>query len=233
MPQYLMSVWHDDGLRRRLHQRRGPTPRPPRSTPSTTSSRQPAPGCSAAGCTPPSSATVVRVHGRPGVDDRRPLRRDQGADGRLLGHRGRRPRRRPRLGRARPPPPARARSRSARSRVSDDARRRLPARGRPLHRHPDPRPRRRRPRRGRGRGGVRHRRRALAGHRASRRTPAAGSPRRPATGPSTGSAGKSTRTDRHLAAHRLHDPDMEPDDPTPSSTTSTTSSTSSPTTSCA
>ena len=43
---------------------------------------------------------------------------------------------------------------------------------------------------------------------------------------------ESTRTDRYVAAHRLHDDDdMAPDD-APSSTTSTPSSTSSPTTSC-
>ena len=119
MTQYLLSVWHDDDLRGRLQsadaqrivrpgrrlQRRAPGRRRlgvrRRSAPSRVGHRGP-------------------LDGRRGLDDRRPLRRVQGADGRLLGHRGRRPRRRPRLGRAGPRPPARARSRSARSRVSDD-----------------------------------------------------------------------------------------------------------------
>ena len=98
MTQYLLSVWHDDELRRRLQQPRGPARCSPRSTRSTTSSRPPAPGCSAAGCSRRRSATVVRSTERRRLDDRRPLRRVQGADGRLLGHRGRRPRRRARLG---------------------------------------------------------------------------------------------------------------------------------------
>ena len=62
MPQYLMSVWHDDDYdvdfsspdAQRLS---------PRSPPSTTSCRRPAPGCSAAGSNrrrrPPSSAAAA------------------------------------------------------------------------------------------------------------------------------------------------------------------------------
>ena len=52
----------------------------------------------AAGLRPASSATVVRAERRRRLDDRRSVRRDQGADGWLLGHPGRRPRRRARLG---------------------------------------------------------------------------------------------------------------------------------------
>ena len=44
-----------------------------------------------------------------------------------------------------------------------------------------------------------------------RRTPAAGSPPRPATAPSTGCDANRPASDRHLAAHRLHGDDMEPD----------------------
>ena len=60
MSQYLLSVWHDDDLRGRLQQRRRPAHWSPRSAPSTRSSRPPAPGCSPADCTRPTSATVVR-----------------------------------------------------------------------------------------------------------------------------------------------------------------------------
>ncbi len=67
------------------------------------------------------------------------------------------------LGLARKAPrPATVRSKSVRCRHDRHARRGIPSRGRPLHRHADPRPRRHRPRGGRGGGGVRDRRRAMA-----------------------------------------------------------------------
>ena len=112
MPQYLMSVWHDDEYEVDFTHARGPAPRRP--------GRRVQRGARARRRLGVRRRPAARLVGhrpaprrRPRVDDRRPLRRDQGADGRLLGHRGRRPRRRPRLGRARPPPPARARSSSA------------------------------------------------------------------------------------------------------------------------
>ena len=112
MPQYLMSVWHDDD-----YESTSPPEEMQRIVAQVGAFNEelspPAPGCSAAGCTRLLGHRRARRRRR-GVDDRRPLRRDQGADGRLLGHRGRRPRRRPRLGRARRRSPARARSRCAR-----------------------------------------------------------------------------------------------------------------------
>ena len=230
MPQYLISVWHDDDYAVDFSSDRGPAQRRPGRR-LQRRDRAPAPGCSAPACSRLVGHRRARP-GRPGLDDRRPLRRDQGADGRLLGHRGPRPRRRPRLGRARPPPPARARSRSARCRMADDL-------GDIFRREA-------------GRctatlirvlGDVDLAEDAVAEafaiaaerwpvDRACRRTPAAGSPPPPATGPSTACAG----------SRPARPPPRRPPTPrtttwnpttTPSSTTSTTSSTSSPTTSCA
>ena len=62
----------------------------------------------AGGLHPPATATVVRAPGRRGAHHRRPVRRDQGAARRLLGHQGRRPRRRPGAGRPRARRPAAA-----------------------------------------------------------------------------------------------------------------------------
>ena len=107
--------------------------------------------------------------------DRRAVRRDQGAARRLLGDRGRRPRRRAGLGRPRPRSPAARRSRSGRSRTSREALRRtcprptadagragLPRGVRPGGRDPGPPLRRHRHRRGGGPGRLRRGGRALA-----------------------------------------------------------------------
>ena len=152
--------------------------------------------------------------------DRRPVRRDQGAARRLLGDQGHRPRRGAGLGRARPRWPAWRRSRCGRSRTSQadglddrpvDAEigRRLPAGVRPVRGHPGPRPRRHRPRRGGGPGRVRRRPASAGRPPACRRTRAPGSSPPPATGPSTGSAGRRparTRTPRPRCC-------TEPDEP--------------------
>ena len=99
MPQYLISVWHDEDYSdndwsdpeiQRIGQQVGALNEEMERT---------GVWVFGAGLQPQSTATVVRVRRRRRVDDRRPLRRDQGADGRLLGHRGSRPRRRPRVGR--------------------------------------------------------------------------------------------------------------------------------------
>ena len=57
-----------------------------------------APGCSPAACCPSSARTTVDSHRRRADHHRRPVRRVEGVDRRLLGHRGARPRRRPEVG---------------------------------------------------------------------------------------------------------------------------------------
>ena len=86
----------------------------------------------AGGLHPASSATVVQGRERRRHHHRRPVRRDQGAARRLLGHRGRRPRRRAGAGPRRRRRPARAPSRSARSRTSRPS---SHGDGRPTSRH--------------------------------------------------------------------------------------------------
>ena len=128
----------------------------------------------AGGLHPPSTATVLRAHGRRGADDRRSVHRGQGARRRLHHHQGRRPRRRPGVGpqarRGRP----RCRSRCGRSRTSATTERivtpvsaardraGVPRGVRPRGRRPGPRLRRHRHRRGGGPGRVHGRARALA-----------------------------------------------------------------------
>ena len=212
MTQYLLSVWHDGEYAGPDHRGHADGVRPGRRV------QRRAPGRRRVGVRrrPPPGvvATVVAVSGRRRLDDRRPVRRDQGADRRLLGHRGRRPRRRAGLGRA----SARSRARgpvevrpfqgerpSSRRRDDPGVSADLPAGGRPLHRHPDPPPRRHRSRRGRGR-----RRRSpwppSSGRRPGcRPTRAAGSRPPPATGPSTGCAGSRPATTATRTPQLLHD----------------------------
>ena len=209
MPQYLLSVWHDDAYEVDFS---SPTPsaRRPGRTPSTTSCNVRRLGV----CRRPPSRVVGdgRAHERRRrVDDRRSLRRDQGADGWLLGHRGHGSRRRARLGGQGRRRMRADRSRCGRRRVTDtlDAVFRREA----------------------GRctatlirvlGDIDLAEDAVAEAFAiaaeqwprtgSRPTRAAGSPPPPATERSTGSAANRPAADRHLAAHRLHADDMEPDD---------------------
>ena len=86
-------------LRRREEDgERCPRARPTRSWASTsrspTASRRAATTSAARRCSPSSTATTVRVRNGKIVDDRRPVRRDQGAARRLLPDRGARPERR-------------------------------------------------------------------------------------------------------------------------------------------
>ena len=98
MPQYLLSVWHDDAVRRhRLQLARGAAPRSPRSSAFNAELEKAGAWVFGAGL----QSRVVGdrragPHGRR-LDDRRPLRRVQGADRRVLGARGAGPRRRARL----------------------------------------------------------------------------------------------------------------------------------------
>ena len=116
-------------------------------------------------------------HGRPlperaGGHHRRAVRGDQGAAGRLLGHRGPRPGRRARLGgqgirglrRAGggPAVPGDRRGVGSAGRGCRRRRARLPGKLGPCRGHPGPRLRRHRHRRGRGPGGLRRGRAALA-----------------------------------------------------------------------
>ena len=98
MPQYLISVWHDDDYDLDFT-----TPDAQRIGPKVGAVND---EMTASGAWVFGGGLRPRVVGhraaggrRRRLDDRRPVRRDQGADGRLLGHRGRRPRRRARLGR--------------------------------------------------------------------------------------------------------------------------------------
>ena len=95
MQQYLLTVFQPDG--------KVPPPERPGAGHARTSTRsprrcaRPASGSSPAACTA-EHATVVRGRRRRRPDHRRPVRRGQGAHRRLHDHRGRRPRRRARLG---------------------------------------------------------------------------------------------------------------------------------------
>ena len=98
MPQYLMSVWHDDDYDVDFS---SPDAQRQVAQVSAVNAELEAAGAWVFGG---GLSRGVVGHRRPqqrrrGVDDRRPLRRDEGTDGRVLGHRSRRPRRRPRLGR--------------------------------------------------------------------------------------------------------------------------------------
>jgi hypothetical protein len=88
MPQYLISVWHDDTFEVDFS-----TPDAQRLAAQVDAFnndlQQAGAWVFAAGLHPASSATVVRL-GRRGIDDRRALRRNQRTDGRLLDHRSRR-----------------------------------------------------------------------------------------------------------------------------------------------
>ena len=159
----------------------------------------------AGGLHPVDTATTVDGTGRRGRDHRRALRRVEGADRRLLGRRGRRPRRRARAGRPRAPPPARARSRSAPSRTAepeaadavsttDEIARVFRRRVRPGGRHPGPLLRRHRRRRGGGPGRVHGGRRALAGRRPAAQPRRLDHHHRHATGPSTACGGRASAT---------------------------------------
>ncbi len=99
MPHYLLSVWHDEPYddldfsspdMQRLGAQVGAF---------NASLEKAGAWVFGTGLRPASSATVVRATGTRRLDDRRSLRRDQRADGRVLDHRSRRPRRRPGLGR--------------------------------------------------------------------------------------------------------------------------------------
>ena len=234
MPQYLISVWHDDVIRPRLHHARRAAHRPEGRRGERRAHRHRHVG--------------LRRRARPGVlghraprarrrrlDDRRSVRGDQGADGRLLG-RSRPPTSTKRsTWAARPPPPARARSRSDRSRVSGATTSTAVFR------------------REAGRctatlirilGDIDLAEDAVAEAfaiaaeqwpvTASRPTPAAGSPPPPATAPSTGSAASRPAPTATLAAHRLRtESRWNPTTAPRSSPTRRPSSTSSPTTSSA
>ena len=63
MPQYLLSVWHDDDYDRRLLRAPTPSASSPRSAPSTRSSTSAGAWVFGAGLHPASSATVVRPTG--------------------------------------------------------------------------------------------------------------------------------------------------------------------------
>ena len=144
------------------------------------------------GLLPSDSATVVRVQNGADHHDRRSVRRDEGAARRVLGDRGRRPRRRRWSGpRSAPvacgaPIEVRPFDEASPDRAPVDIVERLPGGVRPLRGHPDPRPRRHRARRG-GRPGRVRGGRAEVG-RSCRPTPAPGSSPPPATGPSTACA---------------------------------------------
>ena len=116
MPQYFLAVNHDEaGRRDGGHDAEDMQPMFDPSARSTTSSGPRGPGCSPAGCRPLEHHRGRR-HRRHAGHHRRPVRGVQGVPRRLLDHRGRRPRRRPRSGPPRARGPARAGSRSGPSR---------------------------------------------------------------------------------------------------------------------
>jgi hypothetical protein len=84
MPQYLISVWHDDTFEVDLSSPDAQL-RVAQVDAFNSELQQAGAWVFAAGLHPASSATVVRSSGR-SFDDRRTLRRDQRTDGRVLGH---------------------------------------------------------------------------------------------------------------------------------------------------
>ena len=205
MTQYLLSV-HTTG-RRAAGARGHGTGRSRPSTRSTPRCRPSGAWVFAGGLHPPTTATVVTRTGRRGPHHRRAVRRDQGAARRLLDRRGRRPRRGARAGRqglGRLPRPGRGASVPGRARGArradavraDRAELERVFRASPVASSPpwsassatstSPR------RRSRRRSSIADR--ALAGVGPAARTRRRGSPRRPATGRSTGSAARRPAT---------------------------------------
>ena len=226
MKQYLLSIYQPDGD--------PPPPRDPRAD-HARRGRAERRRCKAAGAWvftgglhPPSTATVVRADGGDVLDDRRAVRRGQGAHRRVLDHQGAGPRRRARVGaqgcgrvatlpiEVRPfstwPRAARARAR-ARCRACACARgdrARLPRGVRPRGGRPGPRLRRHRRRRGGGPGRLRRRRASGGRPPGCRRARPAGSSPPRATGRSTGCAARRPATPSSAQAALLHARD-EPD----------------------